>query len=77
MEHRAELTFSAVDSISLLIMPPSSSEGGLGAALVGEKISVNETAVSVTKLLGEGRLSDMTLRCFVSGNANVHMRVSN
>lgn len=32
-----------------------SSDGGLGAALVGERIDINGRAVGVTKLLGEGK----------------------
>jgi hypothetical protein len=31
------------------------SDGGLGTALVGEKIVVNSRSVAVTKLLGEGK----------------------
>lgn len=34
-----------------------SSDGGLGAALVGEKIMINQRQVSVSKLLGEGRVT--------------------
>ena len=30
-------------------------DGGLGTALVGEKIVINSRSVAVTKLLGEGR----------------------
>ena len=30
-------------------------DGGLGTALVGEKIVVNGKSVAVTKLLGEGK----------------------
>ena len=33
---------------------PSSGDGGLGSALVGEKLMVNQRQVAVTKLLGEG-----------------------
>lgn len=37
-------------------MPPSSSsEGGLGQALIGEKIVINTVSVSVKELIGEGR----------------------
>ena len=32
-----------------------SSDGGLGSALVGEKVVVNHRQVHVSKLLGEGR----------------------
>lgn len=32
-----------------------SSDGGLGSALVGEKIVVNHRHVSVARLLGEGK----------------------
>jgi hypothetical protein len=33
-----------------------SNDGGLGSALVGEKIVINQRQVAVTKLLGEGEL---------------------
>lgn len=36
---------------------PSSDHGGLGSALVGEKIQVNNHNVSVSKMLGEGAYS--------------------
>ena len=36
---------------------PSTSAGGLGAALVGEKIMINSRQVHVAKLLGEGTCS--------------------
>lgn len=37
-------------------MPSSSSEGGLGAALVGEKVIMGQLQLTVTKLIGEGEL---------------------
>jgi hypothetical protein len=37
-------------------MPPAASEGGLGQALIGEKILVNQTTVVVKELLGEGNV---------------------
>jgi hypothetical protein len=33
-----------------------SSDGGLGTALVGEKLNINDVHVVVSKLLGEGML---------------------
>jgi hypothetical protein len=38
-------------------MAPATSEGGLGQALIGEKITVNHVTVSVKELLGEGTIS--------------------
>jgi hypothetical protein len=39
----------------------SASEGGLGQALIGEKIVINHVTVSVSKLLGEGRYISLLL----------------
>jgi hypothetical protein len=39
-------------------MPAAASEGGLGQALIGEKILVNQTTVAVKELLGEGMLKE-------------------
>jgi hypothetical protein len=36
---------------------PTASEGGLGSALVGDKIMINARQVLVTKLLGEGTIT--------------------
>lgn len=47
-----------------------SGDGGLGTSLVGEKIMVNQRQVSVTKLLGEGRL----LACLLVLPCPVEMR---
>jgi len=37
---------------------PSTADGGLGTALVGEKIVVNNKSVAVTRLLGEGKKNE-------------------
>jgi hypothetical protein len=38
------------------------SDGGLGQALVGDKIMINNKHVSVVKLLGEGASMKLALR---------------
>lgn len=49
-------------------MPSSSSEGGLGAALVGEKVIMGQLQLTVTKLIGEGELVTCTaVRRIASG----------
>ena len=42
--------------VTSYIMPTGTHDGGLGAALVGEKIVINTKQVAVTKLLGEGEM---------------------
>jgi len=36
-------------------------DGGLGSALVGEKISVGQRSLHVTKLLGEGKWNQVQI----------------
>ena len=62
-------------------------DGGLGTALVGEKIVINSRSVAVTKLLGEGKTTllfgnvasssiDISFGAALSSGRRIFLRIS-